>query len=176
MAQSQPVYLETAARGLLRARAEASRELLGRRRQDERPICRVCPRGCRVARLADECGYCRVGMHLQVGDLVIDAEAGLTRRGLLVRHLVMPGFLDASRQIFRWLAREISPDTYVNVMAQYYPAGAVLETERYPEMRRRLTPDELRQAMAVAREEGLSRFDGRRPRLRAAGGCKCSDG
>lgn len=108
-------------------------------------------------------------MHRQVGDLEIDPETGLARRGLLVRHLVMPGFLDDSRQIFRWLAREISPNTYVNLMDQYYPAGAVLTTGRYPELQRRLTRAEYQRARAIARAEGLWRFDERRPRLRPVG-------
>ena len=61
-------------------------------------------------------------MHRQVGDLVLD-ERGWARRGLLVRHLVMPGGLDETRQILRFLAQEVSPDTFVNVMPQYRPAG-----------------------------------------------------
>ena len=75
----------------------------------------------------------------------------------------MPGALEESRQIFRWLAEDVSPDTYVNVMDQYYPAGSVLETDRYPELRRKLRPDEYRQGMAIAREAGLWRLDERRP-------------
>jgi putative pyruvate formate lyase activating enzyme len=102
-------------------------------------------------------------MHRQVGDLVLDPETGLARRGLLVRHLVMPDALEQSRQIFGWLARAVSPDTYVNVMAQYYPAGSVLETDRYPELRRKLRPDEHRQAVTLAREAGLRRLDERHP-------------
>ncbi len=103
-------------------------------------------------------------MHRQVGDLEIDEQTGLARRGLLVRHLVMPGFLEESRQIFRWIARKVSPNTYVNIMDQYYPAGMVVLTDRYPELRRRLTPDEFQRAEAMAREEGLWRFDRRRSR------------
>ena len=61
-------------------------------------------------------------MHRQVGDLVLD-EHGLARRGLLVRHLVMPGGLDETREILRFLAQEVSPDTFVNVMPQYRPEG-----------------------------------------------------
>jgi len=103
------------------------------------------------------------GIASQVGELACDPETGLARRGLLVRHLVMPGALEESRQIFRWLAEDVSPDTYVNVMDQYYPAGSVLETDRYPELRRKLRPDEYRQGMAIAREAGLWRLDERRP-------------
>jgi putative pyruvate formate lyase activating enzyme len=105
-------------------------------------------------------------MHRQVGDLEIDPQTRLARRGLLVRHLVMPGFLDDTRAIFAWLATAVSPNTYVNVMDQYYPDGAVLETDKYRELRRRLTPDEHRQALALARAAGLQRIDERRPHPR----------
>ena len=59
-------------------------------------------------------------MHRQVGPLLLD-DSGLARRGVLVRHLVMPGLLDESAEIFRYLAEQVSPDTYVNVMGQYRP-------------------------------------------------------
>lgn len=59
-------------------------------------------------------------MHRQVGELRFGTN-GLARRGVLVRHLVMPGQTDESAEIFRWLADEISPDTYVNIMGQYRP-------------------------------------------------------
>ena len=95
-------------------------------------------------------------IHRQVGDLVID-EQGLARRGLLVRHLVMPGFLDDTRQILRFLAEDISPHTFVNIMGQYHPAGKV-DANRYPEINRRPGYDELQQAYAFAREVGLHRF------------------
>lgn len=103
-------------------------------------------------------------MHRQVGPLVMD-EHGLARRGLLVRHLVMPGMLEETRRIMTWLARDLSPDTYVNVMAQYSPAG-VVSGERYPEIDRRLLREEYEGAVRIAREAGLWRLDERRPRLR----------
>src|SRR5262249_56739151 len=59
-------------------------------------------------------------MHRQVGVLRFGPE-GLARRGVLVRHLVMPGQEEEAAAIFEWLAREVSPDTYVNVMGQYPP-------------------------------------------------------
>jgi putative pyruvate formate lyase activating enzyme len=90
-------------------------------------------------------------MHRQVGDLVLD-EHGLARRGLLVRHLVMPGGVDETRQILRFLANQVSPDTFVNVMSQYRPEGLA---SQHPAIARASTPREFREAVAVAREEGL---------------------
>ena len=98
----------------------------------------------------------------QVGQLVIGAD-GLARRGLLLRHLVMPGCLDETRAILGWVAAELGPDTYVNLMDQYYPAGKV-SAERYPEIHRRLRSSEYREALAIARELGLRRLDARQPR------------
>ncbi len=98
-------------------------------------------------------------MHRQVGDLVIDAR-GLARRGILLRHLVMPDGLEETRQIMRFLATEISPDTYVNVMDQYHPAGRV-SGGAYGEINRRVSSRELARAYGVAQEAGLHRFDER---------------
>ncbi len=101
-------------------------------------------------------------MHRQVGPLKFD-QRGLAKRGLLVRHLVMPGFLDETRQILHFLAAEIGPDTYVNVMAQYYPAGKV-SAEKYEEINRHVTTKEFEAAVQMARDLGL-RLDERRPRV-----------
>ena len=100
-------------------------------------------------------------MHQQVGPLVVGAE-GLARRGLLVRHLVMPGMLDETRAILEWIVAEIGSDTYVNLMDQYYPSGKVAP-DYLPEINRRLTTAEFREAQSMARELGLSRLDERRP-------------
>ncbi len=61
-------------------------------------------------------------MHRQVGDLVLN-EKGLAEHGLMIRHLIMPGGIAGTREIMRFIATEISTNTYVNIMAQYYPAG-----------------------------------------------------
>jgi putative pyruvate formate lyase activating enzyme len=100
-------------------------------------------------------------MYRQVGDLVVD-EKGLAKRGLLVRHLVMPGLLDETQAIMRFLAEEVSADTYVNVMAQYYPAGKVTAA-KYAEINRHLYTQEHRDALQAAQATGLWRFDERRP-------------
>ena len=98
-------------------------------------------------------------MHRQVGPLRFDRD-GLALRGVLVRHLVMPEGLDDARAVFRYLARELSCDTYVNIMEQYRPAGSV-EGGKHPELGHRTTPAEVRDAIAAARAEGLWRFDER---------------
>ncbi len=102
-------------------------------------------------------------MHRQVGPLVFD-EHGLAKRGVLIRHLVMPGLLDESRAIFEWIASALGPDAYVNVMDQYHPAGKVLERpERYADIARRLDDVEHEAALDLARRAGLWRFDRRVP-------------
>ncbi len=92
-------------------------------------------------------------MHRQVGDLVI--KDGIALRGLLVRHLVMPSHLDDSREIFRLIATEISPSTFVNVMDQYRPCH---EADRFPEIARRISVEEFERALDYARKEGLERI------------------
>ena len=94
-------------------------------------------------------------MHRQVGDLEVGAD-GLARRGLLVRHLLMPGQGEETAAILGFLATEISPSTYVNIMAQYHPCG---QAERFPEICRGVSGAEYRQALACARSLGLTRLD-----------------
>ena len=96
-------------------------------------------------------------MHRQVGDLVLD-DAGVAVRGLLVRHLVMPGGLDETRAIMQFLAQELSVDTYVNVMDQYRPCGLA---RQYPPIDRGVNGAEYREALDAAREAGLHRLDER---------------
>jgi len=98
-------------------------------------------------------------MHRQVGPLTFD-ENGVAKRGLLLRHLVMPGDICRTREIMRWVAGELGTDTYVNVMPQYRPAGKVSHKD-YGEINRCLTGEEFRRAIEAAAEAGLFRFDGR---------------
>lgn len=99
-------------------------------------------------------------MHEQVGELKVD-EDGLALRGVLVRHLVMPGLLDDTREIMRWLATACSRDTFVNLMDQYYPAYKAQTEPRFAELRRPVQEAELELALHHAREAGLWRFDSR---------------
>jgi len=93
-------------------------------------------------------------MHRQVGDLVID-ENGIAVRGLLVRHLVLPNNLAGSEKIFEFLAREISPNSFINVMYQYFPHFKSFE---YPELSRRITDEEYQKAINLAKKTGLKRL------------------
>jgi putative pyruvate formate lyase activating enzyme len=100
-----------------------------------------------------------VEMHRQVGPLMIGPDA-LSRRGLLVRHLVVPGCLDETRAILEWICQALGPDTYVNLMDQYRPAGKVA-ADRFGEINRPLGAAEFREAVAIARQLGLRRLDER---------------
>jgi putative pyruvate formate lyase activating enzyme len=103
-------------------------------------------------------------MHRQVGPLRLGQD-GLARRGLLVRHLVMPGMLEETGAILRLagVATELGTDTYVNLMAQYHPAGLVGCTHRdgYHEIARQLARDEYELAIEYADHLGLRRLDQR---------------
>jgi putative pyruvate formate lyase activating enzyme len=107
-------------------------------------------------------------MHEQVGVLTVDAD-GLAVRGLLVRHLVLPGLIDDTRAILAFLAA-LSPDTYVNVMDQYRPDWRVPGNPRYAAIDRGTSRAEWSQALALAREAGVWRLDARwRPMSRRKG-------
>lgn len=98
-------------------------------------------------------------MHRQVGDLKLDEE-GVAQRGLLVRHLVMPNDLAGTREVMGFISEHISNDTYVNVMKQYRPCGKAVG---HPKIGRGVTDQEFAQALSVAREQGVTRLDKRRP-------------
>jgi putative pyruvate formate lyase activating enzyme len=98
-------------------------------------------------------------MHRQVGDLFIDNDSGLAVKGLLVRHLVLPGALAGTADVMSFLARSISPDTYVNLMAQYRPCGRAAEV---PQLAAPLSAAEFDQAVNAAKAAGITRLD--RPR------------
>ena len=96
-------------------------------------------------------------MHRQVGDLKRNAD-GIAVRGLLVRHLVMPNDVAGSQKIMEFMANEISPNTYVNVMDQYRPCGTA---DRDKFINRRLNSQEYQNAVNAAKEAGLTRLDPR---------------
>ena len=90
-------------------------------------------------------------MHRQVGDLVVDSQ-GVALRGLLVRHLVLPEDLANTERVLAFLAEEISPDTYLNLMDQYHPSH---RADRVPPLDRVTTTDEYLYALELARRYGL---------------------
>jgi len=92
-------------------------------------------------------------MHRQVGVLQINHQ-GIAERGVLIRHLVMPEGLAGTEKIMKFIAEELSPDSYVNIMIQYYPH---YKAKKYPELSRRITWEEFQDALAIARSFGLYR-------------------
>jgi putative pyruvate formate lyase activating enzyme len=95
-------------------------------------------------------------MHRQVGDLVMN-EMGVAFKGLLVRHLVMPEDIAGTEEVVKFLADEISTETYLNVMDQYHPCYKAFE---YPELTRRITKREYQDAIDHALKAGIKRLDG----------------
>lgn len=113
-----------------------------------------------ASRYTDVSDYAKVAkiaikeMHRQVGDLSV--ENGIARRGLLVRHLVMPNMLENSKKIIRFIADEISLNTYLNIMPQYRPAG---EASLHSEIAQSLKYTEFTSALNYAKSLGLNRLD-----------------
>jgi putative pyruvate formate lyase activating enzyme len=115
----------------------------------------VADRTCRAPDYPEVARAALREMHRQVGDLVLD-ERGLARRGLLVRHLVLPRGMADTRRVMRFIAQEISRDTYVNVMSQYRPCGRADEVDG---LEHGVTAAEYHAAVLEALEEGLHRLD-----------------
>jgi putative pyruvate formate lyase activating enzyme len=97
-------------------------------------------------------------MHRQVGELQLDPHTGLARRGVLVRHLILPCDLAGTCDVMGFLAKEVSKDTYTNVMDQYRPEHKAVGDKKFG-LRRKPTHKELRTAHEQAKEAGLGRFD-----------------
>jgi putative pyruvate formate lyase activating enzyme len=100
-------------------------------------------------------------MHRQAGDLVID-DTGIAIRGILLRHLVLPHGLSGTREIMRFVARQVSKNTYVNVMPQYRPCGRAGDVK---ELSVHLSEKDYETALQTAIEEGIKRFDRRTRRF-----------
>jgi len=94
-------------------------------------------------------------MHRQVGELTVDAK-GIARRGVILRHLVMPNNLAGTDKFVKWVASKLSKNTYVNLMAQYHPEHKAFD---YTEIARRITAKEWKQAVDWAKLAGLKRLD-----------------
>ena len=104
------------------------------------------PRYVDVNRAALREIYRQVGERLQLGD------DGVALRGLIVRHLVLPGGLAGTAHVLRWLSEELSPHIHVSLMDQYFPAYRVLAD---PVLGRRLTPEEYESALDALESAGL---------------------
>jgi putative pyruvate formate lyase activating enzyme len=116
-------------------------------------------------------------MHAQVGDLCFTPD-GIAKKGLLVRHLVMPGYESEGQEIMKWIAGNVSRDVFVNIMEQYHPDAHVgkpkhprrsvvtepggdtvtQETVRYEEINRHVTQEEISTVRQAAEKAGLWRF------------------
>ncbi len=94
-------------------------------------------------------------MHRQVGDLEID-KPGVAQRGLLVRHLVLPNWIAGTQEVVRFLAQEISTNTYLNIMAQYHPGYKAFDI---PQLARAVNRQEFLEAIDLAHQQGLNRLD-----------------
>ena len=105
-------------------------------------------------------------MHRQVGDLQLD-EQGVARRGLLVRHLVLPNGLAGTEGVVKFLAREVSTNTYLNIMAQYHPCYKAFDI---PKIERPLLGQEFSEAIELAQQQGLYRLDTEKSPLRFISG------
>ncbi|MDI6603502.1 MAG: radical SAM protein, partial [Patescibacteria group bacterium] len=92
-------------------------------------------------------------MHRQVGDLKVN-ENGIAEQGLLIRHLVLPNDIAKSQNILKFITKEISKNSYVNIMAQYYPAGLAF---KFPELNRPVSEEEFLKVIQIAKKLGLTR-------------------
>ncbi len=115
----------------------------------------VAEQSCQASDYPDVARKALLEMHRQVGDLQLD-EQGIAIKGLLIRHLVLPGGLAGTRSVMRYIAQHLSTDTYVNIMSQYRPCGRAAEVEGLGSS---LKPEEYRQAVKAAKAEGLTRLD-----------------
>lgn len=91
-------------------------------------------------------------MHEQVGTAQKDPSTGIMRRGLMIRHLVMPNDVACTKEIMDWISENLPKDTYINIMSQYTP---VYRANRYPEINRGITLQEYLKALEVAENAGL---------------------
>ena len=112
---------------------------------------------CNAADYPETARKALLAMHRQVGDLRINSE-NIAEKGLLVRHLVMPGGIEETKAIVSFIAESVSPHTYVNIMEQYRPCGNCSD---HPELQQPLSGQEYQQAIEMAKQAGLTRLDQR---------------
>ena len=90
-------------------------------------------------------------MYRQVGNLVMD-ENGIAKRGLIIRHLILPCGLSGTERIMKFLAEQISKDVYISLMSQYFPA---YKAHEFKELSRRITAEEYEEAYQIMQKYGL---------------------
>ncbi|MGD1968515.1 MAG: radical SAM protein, partial [Desulfobacterales bacterium] len=115
----------------------------------------IAENACQASDYADVACRALKEMHRQVGDLVAN-DAGVAQQGLIIRHLVLPGGVAGTRNIMRFIAKEISARSYVNIMAQYRPCGRAAEIKGLNTF---LSPADYHKALQEATEEGITRLD-----------------
>jgi putative pyruvate formate lyase activating enzyme len=115
----------------------------------------IAETACQASDYADVACRAFKEMHRQVGDLVTN-DAGIAQQGLIIRHLVLPGGVAGTRRIMRFIAKEISARSYVNIMAQYRPCGRAAEIKGLNTF---LSPADYNNAVREATEEGITRLD-----------------
>jgi putative pyruvate formate lyase activating enzyme len=117
---------------------------------------KIAQRYCNTSDYSQAAKQAIKAMHQQVGDLILD-EKGIARRGLIIRHLVLPENLAGTYEVMRFIAEEISKNSYVNLMDQYRPC---YKAEDFPPLDRRITREEFVQAIKDAHNLGIKRLDG----------------
>lgn len=117
---------------------------------------RVARDTCNVPDYPEVARHALLEMHRQVGDLCIDKASGLAYKGVLVRHLVLPGGLAGTKRVMEFIARSMSRNTYVNVMSQYRPCGRAREIAALAAV---LSAEEYDQAVKEAKLAGITRLD-----------------
>lgn len=90
-------------------------------------------------------------MYRQVGIAEMD-DQGIMKRGLIIRHLVLPGNISGTKEVMRFIGEELSPETYISLMSQYFPAYKV---NLFMELNRRITAEEYEEAKQVTQRYGL---------------------
>ncbi len=90
-------------------------------------------------------------MYHQVGNLLTDQD-GIAKRGLIIRHLLLPGNYSTAKEIFAFISQELSPSVFISLMAQYLP---IWEAKSHPLLGKRITPKELERAFKALEKEGL---------------------
>jgi putative pyruvate formate lyase activating enzyme len=119
---------------------------------------KIARQTCEAADYRETACRALLEMHRQVGDLMMDGQ-GIARRGVLLRHLVLPHGLAGTRQVMQFVAQKISKNTYVNIMSQYRPCGQAAKTEQ---LDRSITSEEYAEAVRLTKEQGLTRLDERK--------------